>query len=324
MAKRKETLKNFLETNPVALYFSSIVVISGVIFSIAHFIFRNKQEVYEEKLKLEYQRKMDLLDEERSRIVVKIGNEKETFDFNEVFIEGSELPTKYKKLEGSPFALPQCYTESNWSWKKTNFAQILADIEPDVQPEPQLVQLLSTTIVHAFEKNEVFEMKIRNRRIHLRPRITFEFTSRKQFSEQISGMEDVTKGGKIPFWENEDGSPLIVDTSKNSLRKVEDNEVTYFNVFFNLFTSQKDSRMTDYLGEFIISDYYFNKDVFLINGYYNIAKATNNKLEKFYCLQLGLKRKEGVYLINFNMPVSNNYQEVRLLNTLVHGLKIIK
>ena len=179
-------------------------------------------------------------------------------------------------------------------------------------------------MINTFQKNSVFEISIDNRKLLLRPRVNFEYDSRDQFEDMLLHL----------FYHYDSAYAIAADSStvmldniysrKSEVEEFVNNENTYFTFFLDAFNSQNEFTQLGFLGDFHTSDYYFNKNVFLINGYYNIDKSVSADLKRWYIMKIGVKFEDGFYFINFNLPIRDDFNDIKLLNSLIQGVKIVK
>src|SRR5690554_78732 len=306
-----QKIKKHLPTLVVS-FFSSI----AVLYSYFENHYDNIISVKTQELELDYQKEINLLDLERSRIVIEIGEEKSIFDFDGLFVDGSNISNNYIKLEGSPFAVPKFHSSDAWEWQKTNLAQLAAN--QGLEPPPDVREFFKMSKLNAFIKDEYFDLTIREKKISLQPMITFEHSNTESIKTIMKKFIEQNKNNETFSDITEENIDDLIDESING-----DGDFL-FNSFFNVFSTQKDHRISDHFGKLVNTEYYFNKNVFLINGYYNVEEASNNKLKKWYILRLGIMKENDFYVISFNVPVDENYTDLKLFNTLVHGVKIIK
>lgn len=309
MSKLSKKLKSFLENNLLVIYGGTIVVLVGVVWSVFDAIY----DLREQELQLKSDKAINLLDEERSRIRIKLDGKVDYLDVDDIFVDGAKIPNSYSKLKSSPFAIPNFSGSENWKWKETNSYEVLKDMDRNnLMFSNELDEIFKLDKFHSYEKNESYQIGNEGKKIYLRPYIRFQFTSKNDFQEIYDSFKELSK-----------------ESAKNGKKEIsvfdlELDKKTMFNVFFNAFTLEKETRVSDYFGKLNESEYYFDRNKFLISGYYDFPKDLNNKIEKLYLLRMGFLRDEGIYLVQFHIPIKEDYEELKIFNTIIHGFKIVK
>jgi hypothetical protein len=312
MSKFSKKLKSYLKNNPFVIYLSSLVFIVSVVW----YIFEVKYDLKEKELQIMYDKRVDLLDTERSRISIRLNGKIDYLDIDDIFVDGSEVPDDYLILGDTPFAITPFYGDDKWEWKESNSREIVEEFFPDDELKPEVKELLELNKFYSYQKKEMDTLRFESGYSYLRPRIAFQFYSKNDLVNMNLKAEEILL---------DDETTADAETNNEKLDKpdFQMSESEMFNLFFHMFSVQNSSGISEVYGKMNETEYLFNKNVYLIYGYYNFKEDLNRSIKKFYVLRMGFLREEGVYAIDFNMPVKEDYSELKILNTLLHGFKII-
>jgi hypothetical protein len=322
--------KKYRKDNKISYwdYVLKLLALIGVISTIGtpiYFYYDIKYEIDRKNDLLELNNSKDSLDLERSRIKLTISNKISTFDFDKIFIEPTEINNSLIQIGNTPFFINHFNGNEEWSWKKSNSREIMYDYNPYIlnnYANHTLLDLVDElSDLYAYERKGRYIIKLDSITLNIRPRITFETTSFDKIKEfynylkihmDNTGINLITKDTIQDL--NSAHKKLSFLTTKNG----------YFHYFLQTFNYEKETQLGQFLGEYNISEYYFNKDEFLINGYYVINNENYNEFRKLYLLLIGFMKNEKFYYVKYNIPIKDDINDVKLLNSIIHGFRILK